>query len=98
MTNSAGIITPAGQGQTANVMGIPLRFLALGADTAGVIDALEAEFPAGSTFAAHIHRNSDEGFYVLQGELTMQLGDRRVKVSPGTFGFAPRGLVHGFEN
>jgi hypothetical protein len=62
------------------------------------MDVLEAEFPAGTNFAAYIHRNSDEAFYVLEGELIMQIGDRQVKATSDSFGFAPRGVAHGFEN
>lgn len=98
MTNSGGLVVPGGEGRAADVLGIPIRLLGLGRDAAGVMDVLEAEFPAGASFAAHIHRNSDEAFYVLEGELTMRVGDRRVKVSAGAFGLAPRGVAHGFDN
>ena len=98
MTNGAGVIALAGEGRLANVLGAPVKLISLGADTAGLMDVLEAEFPGGMTFAAHIHRNSDEAFYVLEGELMMRIGDRRVKATPGAFGLAPRGVAHGFDN
>lgn len=98
MTNGAGFIALAGEGSVAEALGAPIRLISLGTDSAGLMDVLEVEFPAGMTFAAHIHRNSDEAFYVLEGELVMRVGDRRVNVTPGAFGLAPRGVAHGFEN
>ncbi len=98
MTTGAGHIVLASEGRTAGVLGAPIRLISLGADTAGLMDVLEAEFPAGMNFAAHVHRNSDEAFYVLEGELLMRIGERNVPASPGAFGFAPRGVAHGFEN
>jgi quercetin dioxygenase-like cupin family protein len=44
------------------------------------------------------HHDFDEGFYVLDGELTFQLGDEYVLAGPGAFLFAPRGAVHTFAN
>lgn len=33
----------------------------------------------------HLHKESDESFYVLSGELELQIGDKRSIVSPGGF-------------
>ena len=93
-----GHITPQNGGINANALGIPIRLIAVGPDTGEQMDVLEAEFPAGMSFAAHIHHNSDEGMYVLEGELMLRIGDQRTKVSRGAFGLAPRGVAHGFVN
>lgn len=42
----------------------------------------------------HLHRQHDETFYVLSGELTVQAGARRVKAQPGACVVVPRGVVH----
>ena len=42
----------------------------------------------------HVHPDTDEGFYVAEGELTFILGDREVVAGPGTFVFVPRGVAH----
>src|SRR4051812_29173097 len=44
------------------------------------------------------HHDFDEGFYVLEGELTFQLGDDHVLAGPGAFLFAPAGAIHTFAN
>jgi quercetin dioxygenase-like cupin family protein len=46
----------------------------------------------------HTHELWDEGFYVLEGEVTIQAGDDVVKATPGTFAFAPRGVARTFSN
>jgi quercetin dioxygenase-like cupin family protein len=46
----------------------------------------------------HIHPYTDEAFYIAEGELTFQLGDREVVAGPGTFVLVPRGMVHTARN
>ena len=45
----------------------------------------------------HIHRNEDEGFYILRGELTFLAGDAMFAAGPGTFVWGPRDLIHCFR-
>ncbi len=42
--------------------------------------------------------HTDEGFYIADGEMTFQLGDRQVVARAGTFVFVPRGVVHTARN
>jgi quercetin dioxygenase-like cupin family protein len=44
------------------------------------------------------HHDFDEAFYVLDGELTFQLGDEVRTAGPGTLAFAPRGSHHTLAN
>ena len=37
-------------------------------------------------------------FYVLEGTLTLRLGDRKVEAGPGSFACVPPGVVHTFRN
>ena len=37
-------------------------------------------------------------FYVLEGTLTLRLGDETVTAGPGTFACVPPGVVHTFSN
>ena len=43
-----------------------------------------------------VHPSFDGGFYVLEGELTFQLRDKRVTARTGTLPFAARGVPHTF--
>ena len=44
------------------------------------------------------HHDFDEAFYVLEGELTFQLGEELRTAGAGTLTWAPRGSVHTFAN
>jgi quercetin dioxygenase-like cupin family protein len=44
------------------------------------------------------HHDFDEAFYVLEGELTFQLGDELRTAGPGELVFAPRGSHHTLAN
>ncbi len=46
----------------------------------------------------HVHPDTDEGFYVADGELTFVIGDREVVAPAGTFVFVPRGIAHTARN
>ncbi len=46
----------------------------------------------------HVHERLHDMFYVLEGELTMRLGERVERLGPGTFVCAPPGVVHTFSN
>jgi mannose-6-phosphate isomerase-like protein (cupin superfamily) len=48
----------------------------------------------------HIHKHHADGFYVLSGELTLDLGAEptRVKAPAGTLVLIPQGVIHSFWN
>jgi quercetin dioxygenase-like cupin family protein len=66
--------------------------------TAGAIGAVEVRVPAGWEGPPLHHHAFDEAFYVLDGELTFQLGDELVTAGPGAFVFAAGGAVHTLAN
>ena len=44
----------------------------------------------------HIHHREDETFYVIAGEITFFVGDRRIEARTGDFVFAPKGVSHAY--
>jgi|SRR5215831_6951854 len=73
-----------------------LTFLATGEDTQGQFALLEIVGRKGNVPPPHIHHREDEIFYVLDGELTVSVGDRIIKATPGTMVFLPRNVQHSF--
>src|SRR5207245_2858499 len=46
----------------------------------------------------HVHSREEEGFYVLEGEITFTIGDKRLVAGPGVFANLPVGTLHSFKN
>jgi quercetin dioxygenase-like cupin family protein len=86
------------EGRTVALVGDVYRFLAVGEDTDGRYALLEAIVPPGSGPPPHVHSREEEGFYVLEGEITFFIGDKRLVASAGTFANMPIGSQHSFTN
>ena len=90
---SEPIVIPPGEGhRLGNV-----EFLARTVDTPrftfGII-----EIAAGRELEAHVHREEDDAFYILEGEMIFTFGDEEEAAPPGTFVHVPPGVEHGFRN
>ena len=66
--------------------------------TGGRVAVVRNTVPAGWAGPPLHHHAFDEAFYVLDGELTFQVADRRVTAGPGALAFAPRDVVHTLAN
>src|SRR5439155_1748621 len=86
------------EGRTIAVVGDIYRFLATGDDTNGKYALLEAIVPPGGGPPPHVHRREEEGFYILEGEITFQIGEKRVVATAGKFANMPVGTPHSFKN
>ena len=62
--------------------------------TGGSYRVLVGRAAVGEGPPMHIHPDTDEGFYVGEGELTFVFPDHQVVAGPGTFVFVPRGVEH----
>jgi mannose-6-phosphate isomerase-like protein (cupin superfamily) len=80
------------------VVGDAIRILLSGADTGGAYALVEDVVPPGGGPPPHVHRDEDEGFYVLEGDIEFLAGDRWVRVGAGGSFFGRRGLPHTFRN
>src|SRR5262245_2263212 len=74
-----------------------MTFLATAEDTQGQFALIEAVARKGNVPPPHIHHREDETFYILEGEMTMTVADQKIRGTPGSVIFAPRGIVHSFE-
>jgi quercetin dioxygenase-like cupin family protein len=74
------------------------KVLLRGEETAGAVSIVESTMPAGAP-GPPLHSHAfDEAFYVLDGELTVQLDDRRTTARAGELICAPRGVPHTLAN
>src|SRR5262245_13763661 len=87
-----------GEGRTIAVVGDVYRFLAVGADTGGKYALWEAIVGPGGGPPPHVHSREEEGFYILEGEISFLAGDQRLVAGQGTFINMPVGTPHTFKN
>ena len=91
-------IRKSGEGRTVAVVGDVYRFLATGEDTNGNYAMWEAVVPPGGGPPPHVHSREEEGFYILEGEITLHVGNERFVVTAGMFANMPVGTPHSFKN
>src|ERR1700733_14284834 len=92
------IIRKPTEGRTIAVVGDVYRFLATGEDTDGRYALWEAIVPPGGGPPPHVHSRKEEGFYILEGEITFSVNGERVVAPGGTFTNMPVGTPHSFKN
>jgi quercetin dioxygenase-like cupin family protein len=84
--------------QRYRVIGDLLSFLVTGEETDGRYTTLETLVAPGGGPGPHVHADEEESFYVLQGSLTISIGDQTFQASSGDFVHIPRGTVHALKN
>jgi quercetin dioxygenase-like cupin family protein len=92
------LVNKPGEGRTVAVVGDVYRFLATGEDTGGKYALFEAFVSPGGGPPPHVHSREEEGFYVLEGEITFFVGDQRLVANAGMFANMPVGTAHSFKN
>jgi len=100
MTASKGFVVPAGGGRHFD-MSAPGRVAALkllGHETNESIMMFEETVPAGTKSWHHLHHDSDEVVWVLEGEFTVKIGEEVFVGGPGTCAFFPRSVPHAWKN
>ena len=92
------IIRSPQQGRTVALVGDVYRFLATGEDTNGQYALIEALVGPGGGPPPHVHSREEEGFYILEGEITFTINGERVVATAGMFANMPVGTPHSFKN
>ena len=73
-------------------------FLATGEETDGTFALVDERAKQGESVPLHLHRDDMESFYVLEGEITLYIGEEPgVRAGAGSFAHVPGGTVHGFR-
>lgn len=65
--------------------------------TGNALTALEFTLPKGAEPPPHVHTNEDESFYVLDGRISVAIGDTVTILEKGDAVFAPRNIPHSFK-
>ena len=75
-------------------LGELLTLYATAEQTGGAYSLMEERLPRGAEPPPHVHRREDEAFFLLEGELTVRVGDETFAARPGSFVFCPRDVPH----
>lgn len=92
------VTRPDAEAPTYDVLGTPIRVLLSGKDTGGQFALVHVLVAPGGGVPPHVHRNEDETFHVLEGELEVWVGGHTKTLRAGDTLFAPRGIPHSPKN
>jgi mannose-6-phosphate isomerase-like protein (cupin superfamily) len=95
-TQSTAAQSPTALGQPRWFFGMLAEVKAAAADTAGQYTLVETTAPPGLEAPPHVHYTEDEGFYVLEGNVTIVVGDETVELTSGQHAIGPRDIPHRF--
>jgi quercetin dioxygenase-like cupin family protein len=98
-TNLTPYALGPGDGEALWFFGTLATFKATAEQTGGRFALVEQVAPGGMATPLHVHREDDESFYVLEGEIAVYLGDGDdpTPAPAGAFVHIPGGVVHAFR-
>jgi len=87
-------------GPMLDVLGVTRTYKAMANDTGHQFSLWESIVPPGAGVPAHTHTREDEAFYVLSGEVLIEVEGAAdpLRLGPGGFLFAPRNRRHAYRN
>jgi mannose-6-phosphate isomerase-like protein (cupin superfamily) len=94
----AKIATHVTNAPTYVFLGVPMTIHLSGAQTGGEFSLIEAVMPPGGDGGLHMHTQEDETLYLLEGELSATIGDKKFSLKSGESYFAPRNIPHRLIN
>jgi quercetin dioxygenase-like cupin family protein len=91
----------AQEGRTAqplNILGAEMLAKLTTDDTDGTVAIFQQNVPPMSGPPLHRHSREDEWFYVLEGQITIQVDGQQTILRAGDSAFAPRGTARTYQN
>lgn len=88
------VTTRAGEGEARWWFACLAEIKVTAEQTGGLLSILEITEPPNADGPLHVHHREDEGFWILEGSATIEVGDTTIEVGPGDFAFGPRGIPH----
>jgi quercetin dioxygenase-like cupin family protein len=84
----------AGEGEARWWFAALAEIKATAADTDGQLTIVEVTEPPGAQAPLHVHHREDEGFWILEGDVTFHVGDVTIEARAGDFAWGPRDVPH----
>ena len=87
-----------GPGEGAHLPVLDITHKVTAQSLGGAFTIIEVGLPPGQMIPPHTHAREDECAFVLEGELTFDVGGEIVLAREGSFVLKPRGVYHAFCN
>ena len=91
---AGGVHLGKGEGKSFWLLTDLFTFKVVGDDTNGTLTVAELTAVPEMGRPPHVHRNSDETFYVLEGTFDFSLAGQAFTAGAGSFVHLPKGVVH----
>lgn len=88
---------PAGEGEARWWLSSLAVIRATGDDTAGQFTIVDVTEPPGAGSPLHVHHREDEAFWILEGSVTLHVGDQVIEARAGDYAFGPRDVPHRYD-
>jgi mannose-6-phosphate isomerase-like protein (cupin superfamily) len=92
------VVTAPGEGRTWNVVGDQITCKVASEQTEETYAVIEELSPPQGGTPLHLHRATDEVFYVVEGEYQVVYGDNKFNAPQGTLFVVPKRLPHTLRN
>jgi mannose-6-phosphate isomerase-like protein (cupin superfamily) len=94
MTAPAPLAVSGDEGEARWWFGTLAVIKTTAAETDGQLTIVEVTSPPGFEAPLHVHHRDDEGFWILEGSATFEVGDRTIEAGAGDYLFGPRDIPH----
>ena len=91
-----GVHVAADEGDLVVSSGAQRRVKVSSEQTEGHLIAAVGTYPSGVPYPLHIHHDTIESFFILEGSARFYVDGTVVEAQQGAFLSVPRGVVHGF--
>jgi mannose-6-phosphate isomerase-like protein (cupin superfamily) len=97
MQAQEALTVATGRGEARWWVGMLAEIKARAASTAGALTLVEVTCGPGYQAPLHVHHREDEAFWILDGRVTLHVGDASIEAGPGDYAFGPRDVPHRFD-
>ena len=88
------MITREGEGEALWWFACLAEIKVTSEQTGGLLSILEITEPPNADGPLHVHHREDEGFWILDGSVTFEVGGTTIEAKAGDFVFGPRDIPH----
>src|SRR2546422_4520853 len=89
---------PAKEGKLVSIGGVGVKFKISGDETNRAFSIVEHHVQPRTLVPPHLHRDTDEYSYVVEGQFGARIGDEILLAGSGEYILKPRGIPHTFWN